>query len=120
MLPYPFRFSACYGENLLTVNRLKLFLFYVHEYGGQYIGASSDLPEPTEAALISSFERILVTSTPVQDAFMTLRRVSRWEDPWESGTYLVIYYFFLIFSYITRAFVSESSIMREALQAGHY
>ena len=102
-----FQFLDIYRENLLTVNQLKLFLYYVHEYGGQYIGASSDLPEPTEAALISSFERILVTSTPVQNAFMTLRRVSRWENPWESGTYLFIYYFFLIFSYITRAFVSQ-------------
>jgi hypothetical protein len=90
---------------------LQQLQFYLQEYGGHYVGASDELPEPTEDALISSFERILLTSTPVQDAFMTLRRISRWESPWQSATYMITYFVFLFYSYITRAFVSKVLIM---------
>lgn len=38
---------------------------------------------------------------------MTLRRISRWERPWESAGYMFTYFVFLFYSYITRAFVSR-------------
>lgn len=100
--------SMAKSPKILTESTFQQFEFYLQKYGGRYIGASDELPEPTEDALISSFERILLTSTPIQDAFMTLRRVSNWENPWQSAPYMVIYFVFLFYSYITRAFVSRS------------
>jgi hypothetical protein len=94
----------------------QLFLFYLNEYGGQYIGASSELPEPTESALISSFERVLLTSTPVQNLVMQLGRIAFWESPMETAAYAVLYFTLCVFNYVSRAVVSESFISQEIPQ----
>jgi hypothetical protein len=42
---------------------------------------------------------------------MTLRRISRWESPWQSAAYMITYFVFLFYSYITRAFVSRYPVV---------
>ena len=83
----------------------QLFAFYLQQYGGRYIGASSELPEPTEGALISSFERVLLTSTPLQNVLMKLASIAFWESPTETAAYAVLYFILCVFNYVTRAVV---------------
>ena len=83
----------------------KLLVFYVEHYGQPYLGPSSDLPGPTEGALMAAFERVILTSAPFQDLFMHMRRVAHWESPEESAMYMVGYLILLYYDYILRAWV---------------
>ena len=88
----------------------QLLVFYLQRHAGQYIGASSELPEPTESALISSFERVLLTSTPVQNLLMKVASIAFWESPTETVAYAVLYFILCVFNYVTRAVVSHRLI----------
>lgn len=93
-------------SSLLTFS--KLLEFYLEEYGGSYIGASSDLPDPTEDALMSGFERVILTSSPLQDLFMRMRRIAHWENPSRSLAWLVTYLVLVYYDYIAGAGVCLS------------
>jgi len=93
----------------------QLLVFYLEQYGGRYIGASSELPEPTESALISSFERVLLTSTPVQNVLMKLISIAFWESPMETAAYAVLYFILCVFNYVTRAVISDQVISQTIL-----
>ena len=84
--------------------------FYLQKHGGRYIGASSELPEPTQEALVSSFERVLLTSIPVQNFVMELGRIALWDRPMETGAYAVLYFALCVFNFVTRAVVSASNV----------
>jgi hypothetical protein len=62
---------------------------------------------PDQELLLSSLERIIVDTTPLQNLVIKLRLISHWEDPYESGGYMALYFFLLFFSYITRALVRD-------------
>ncbi len=49
------------------------FTFYLELCGAQYIGTYDQLPKPTESAIISSIERVVLTSAPYQNFLMELR-----------------------------------------------
>ena len=68
-----------------------LFMYYVQQYGGQYIGAGTGVPPPSKQNIIPNIERLLVASAPFQQMAMTIRRVYRWQNPSETAKYLVIY-----------------------------
>ena len=86
---------------------MQLLDFYVQQYAGHYVGASSELPEPTESALISGFERVLLTSTPVQNMLTKLMSIAFWENPMETAAYAVLYFMLCLYNYVTRALVSN-------------
>ena len=88
----------------------QLLDFYVQQYAGRYIGASSELPEPTESALIASLERVLLTSMPVQNMLTKLISIAFWESPMETAAYAVLYFVLCLFNYVTRALVSDRVI----------
>lgn len=79
---------------------------YSLEYAGQYVGASSELPDPTTEALSASVERILLTSVPFQNGVMKLTSIAFWESPPESAVYALLYFTLCVFNYVTRAIVS--------------
>lgn len=55
-----------------------------------------EFPNPSPDLLISSLERVLVSSRPVQRLFIYLRQISGWENPLESGLLMFAYFSFLI------------------------
>lgn len=61
-----------------------------------YIDDTVQAIEPDRKLLASSLERIVVASTHLQELFMNLRSISRWEDPRKSAAYAAIY-FLLVF-----------------------
>lgn len=97
-------------------NGVQLLTFYLERYGSQYISASSELPEPTEGALISSFERVLLTSIPVQDLAMKLGRIACWESPLETAGYAVLYFGLCIFTKVISTVVSGKALLRRHLK----
>ena len=99
-----------YKRILLT--SVQLVAFHLEQYGSQYIGASSELPEPTESALISSFERVLLTSIPVQDVVMKLRRIACWERPMETAAYAALYFLLCVFTKVISTIVSDKAFVR--------
>ena len=54
---------------------------------------------------MSSFERVLLTSTPVQNLFMKLASIAFWDNPPETAAYAVFYFILCVFNYVTRAVV---------------
>ena len=80
------------NDLVMVLNSFKLLLFWVERYGSQYVGASSELPSASQDAIQSGFERLLLSSTPCQEAFMNLRSIYRWEDPKRSARWLMIYF----------------------------
>ena len=86
---------------------VQLLNSYVQAYGRRYIGMSSELPEPTESALISSFERVLLMSMPVQDMLTKLISIAFWEIPTETAVYALLYFALCLYNYVTRALVSS-------------
>ncbi|KAH8728319.1 hypothetical protein GQ44DRAFT_724328 [Phaeosphaeriaceae sp. PMI808] len=72
-----------YGSHLLD--------FYAHQYGGQYIGYGCNPPKPSKETIMPNIERLIVSTSPLQEFIMTTRRVYRWENRAETTKYLVIY-----------------------------
>ncbi|KAH7051322.1 hypothetical protein B0J12DRAFT_662803 [Macrophomina phaseolina] len=68
-----------------------LLEFYAQQYGGQYIGSSSDPPHPSKHTIMPNVERLIIASSPFQEFIMTTRRVYRWENQKETIKYLIIY-----------------------------
>ena len=110
---------AAYGEHVrpptslphslsltLALYILQLLTVYTHTHAHNYIGASSELPEPTAEALSTSFERVLLTSIPLQNGVMKVMSVVLWETPSVTATYAVLYFTLCVFNYVTRAIVS--------------
>ena len=85
----------------------QLLTVYSSEYAGQYIGASSELPDHTAESLSTSFERVLLTSVPFQNGVMKVMSVAFWESPAESAAYALLYFTLCVFNYVTRAIVSR-------------
>ena len=73
-----------------------------------YIDENSNLPMPSEEALNTSIERLLMTSTPYQMLLMKIRHVYRWDDPSETAKYLIAYVFLWAINYITGATVKPT------------
>lgn len=84
----------------------QLSLFYVERYAHRYIGASSELPDPTAEALNSSVERLTLTSAPLQNTIMTLMSIASWDTPMETAAYAALYFTLCVFNYVSRAVVS--------------
>jgi len=82
-------------------------MYYVQQYGGQYIGAGTGIPSPSKQDAIPSVERLLVASAPFQQIVMTIRRIYRWENPSETAKYLVIYTILWWFNVILPGMVSR-------------
>ncbi len=70
----------------------QLLHFYIERYGAQYLGTSDELPKPTESAIISGLERVILTSAPYQTFLMKLRGVSLWQQPKHSACYMAVYF----------------------------
>ena len=87
---------------------LQLLTVYTAAHAQQYIGASSELPEPTAEALSTSFERVLLTSVPLQNGVIKLISVAFWDSPAETAAYALLYFTLCVFNYVTRAIVSRS------------
>jgi hypothetical protein len=64
------------------------------------------MPPMTKDAIISSIERLILTSTPFQTVLMKIRHVYRWEDPMETAIYLVLYFALWAVNYLTGAAVN--------------
>jgi hypothetical protein len=91
---WPFKCTRVRLEELLR--RLyslsfQLLHLYVELYGAQYIGVFDQLPKPTESAIISSFERVILTSAPYQNFLMQMREISLWKQPKRSAGYMATY-----------------------------
>jgi hypothetical protein len=74
---------------------------YVELYGAQYIGVFDQLPKPTESAIISSFERVILTSAPYQNFLMQMREISLWRQPKRSAGYMATYLLFWWYDCLT-------------------
>lgn len=68
-----------------------LLVYYVQQYGGQYVGAGTGVPPPSKQNIVPNLERLLVTSAPFQQIAMTVRRVYQWQSRSETAKYLAIY-----------------------------
>ena len=95
------------------IDGVQLLTFHLEQYGSRYIGASSELPEPTESALISSFERVLLTSVPVQDLVMELSSIACWESPMKTAGYAVLYFTLCMFTKVISTVVSDKALLRQ-------
>ncbi|KAF7507453.1 hypothetical protein GJ744_010384 [Endocarpon pusillum] len=73
-----------YGDYLLH--------FYIERYGAQYIGTSDELPKATQSAIISVFERLILTSAPYQKLLMKSSEVALWKQPKRSACYMAVYF----------------------------
>lgn len=67
-----------------------MLLYYTQDFSAQYIDDSDELPVDL-GRLKSHVERLVMASAPWQAWCMHIRRVFRWEDPVETGRWLVIY-----------------------------
>jgi hypothetical protein len=56
---------------------------------------------------MAGMERFLVTSAPLQDLFMQLRRVAHWKNPLKSAAYMTTYFVLLYYNLIVSAAVSN-------------
>ncbi|KAL8869908.1 MAG: hypothetical protein Q9174_003920 [Haloplaca sp. 1 TL-2023] len=80
-----------------------LFRYYLEHYGDQYIDANPNLPTPSEEALNTSVQRLLMTSTPYQMLFMQARRIYRWDNPSMTAKYLAAYVLLWALNYLSGA-----------------
>ena len=102
--------KAVYGNHILISYSLcsQLLHFYIERYGAQYIGTSDELPEPTESAIISGLERVILTSAPYQTFLMKLREVSLWKQPKRSACYMAVYFVLWWYDCLTGSAVRSS------------
>ncbi|KAL8899512.1 MAG: hypothetical protein Q9207_006164 [Kuettlingeria erythrocarpa] len=77
--------------------------FYVEHYGDQYIDRNPNLPEPSQEAINTSLERLVMTSTPYQMLMMKVRHIYRWDNRRETALYLTAYAFLWAFNYLAGA-----------------
>ncbi|KAL8636427.1 MAG: hypothetical protein Q9228_006177, partial [Teloschistes exilis] len=84
-----------YGHHLLR--------YHIERYGDGYIDANPNLPTPSEEALNTTVERLIMTSTPYQMLLMNIRHIYRWDDPRKTATYLAAYTLLWAFDYISGA-----------------
>ncbi|KAK3707272.1 hypothetical protein LTR37_012273 [Vermiconidia calcicola] len=99
-----------YGHNVLQYN--------LSRHSGRYIGASSELPEPTQQALIAGVERALLTSTPAQSLTIKLMTIAYWENPKVTGAYAAVYCVLCMLNYIPRAVILY--VVYATLRARYY
>ena len=89
------------------LNDKQLLRYYVELYGDQYIDRNPNLPDPSEEAINTSIERLVMTSTPYQVLLMKVRHVYRWENKLETALYLVTYTFLWAMEYLAGTIVSS-------------
>ena len=94
----------CADRNEYLQQRLQ---HHVHQIGGQYIDISSDRPSPSQDAIIASFERVLLMSSPIQNLFMRLGKISHWEDPRTTIACICIYLILWWFNKLMGSLVSH-------------
>lgn len=92
-----------HGKRLLSTT--KLLRYHLEHYGGQYIDQNPNLPTPSEEALNTSAERLIMTSTPYQMLLMKIRHIYRWDNPTETAKYLAAYTFLWTIDYLSGAAV---------------
>ncbi|KAL8659790.1 MAG: hypothetical protein Q9202_006940 [Teloschistes flavicans] len=80
-----------------------LLRYQIEHYGDRYIDANPNLPTPSEEALNTTVERLIMTSTPYQMLLMKVRHVYRWDDPSKTAKYLAAYTLLWAFDYISGA-----------------
>ncbi|KAL8798625.1 MAG: hypothetical protein Q9182_006519 [Xanthomendoza sp. 2 TL-2023] len=86
-----------------ALNIIKLLRYYLERYGDQYIDQNPNLPEPSEEALNTTVERLIMTSTPYQMLLMKIRSIYRWDDPTVTANYLTAYIFLWAMNYLSGA-----------------
>lgn len=92
-----------HGKRLLSIT--KLLRYHLEHYGDQYIDQNPNLPTPSEEALNTSAERLIMTSTPYQILLMKIRHIYRWDNPTETAKYLAAYTFLWTINYLSGAAV---------------
>ena len=92
-----------HGKQLLSTT--KLLRYHLEHYGDQYIDQNPNLPTPSEEALNTSAERLIMTSTPYQMLLMKIRHIYRWDNPTETAKYLAAYTFLWVVNYLSGAAV---------------
>lgn len=65
-------------------------LYYTQDFAAQYVDEFDELPFDPHR-LKSHVERLVMASAPWQSWMMHVRRVFRWEDPVETGRWLMLY-----------------------------
>ncbi|KAL8819489.1 MAG: hypothetical protein Q9223_002077 [Gallowayella weberi] len=83
-----------------------LLRYYLEHYGDQYIDQNPNLPDPSEEALNTTVERLIMTSTPYQMLLMKIRSIYRWDDPTVTARYLTAYIFLWALNYLSGAAVT--------------
>ena len=84
---------------------IQFLRYYAEQYGDQYIDQDPDLPTPSEEAINTSIERLIMASTPYQVLLMKIRHIYRWDDPAYTAKYLAAYTLLWTVNYITGATV---------------
>lgn len=64
------------------------------------------MDEPDHALLESSFERVVVASTPLQILFMEAQSICHWKDPTKSSAYMAVYFLLVFYNQLASAAVS--------------
>ncbi|KAL8682480.1 MAG: hypothetical protein Q9186_001427 [Xanthomendoza sp. 1 TL-2023] len=101
---------ADYGHHLLR--------YCLEHYGDQYIDQNPNLPNPSEEALNTTVERLIMTSTPYQMLLMRIRSIYRWDDPIVTAQYLTAYIFCWVMNYISGAAIL--SLIYVVVKRGFY
>lgn len=99
------------GNPLLSTT--KLLRYHLEHYADQYIDQAPNLPTPSEEALNTSAERLVMTSTPYQMLLMKIRHIYRWDDPTETAKYLAAYTFLWAVNYLSGAAVGPCCKLRD-------
>ncbi|KAL8996522.1 MAG: hypothetical protein Q9169_003989 [Polycauliona sp. 2 TL-2023] len=82
---------------------IKLLRYHLEHYGDQYIDQNPNLPTPSEEAINTSVERLIMTSTPYQMVLMKIRHIYRWDNPTQTAKYLAAYVLLWSMNYISGA-----------------
>ncbi|KAL8668318.1 MAG: hypothetical protein Q9168_007047, partial [Polycauliona sp. 1 TL-2023] len=80
-----------------------LLRYHLEHYGDQYIDQNPNLPTPSEEAINTSVERLIMTSTPYQMLLMQIRHIYRWDNPTQTAKYLAAYVVCWAMNYISGA-----------------
>lgn len=80
-----------------------LLQYWLEKYAQHYLDKAPQMKEPDHALLESSFERMVVASTPLQILFMEARDICHWEDPTKSAAYMAVYFFLVFYNQLASA-----------------
>lgn len=109
------RYPGIYSSIKLILLGVQLLLYYTQDFAAQYVDEFDELPLDLRR-LQSHVERLVMASAPWQSWLMHVRRVFRWEDPVETGRwlllYLVLWYTQNLMSFVVRHLSQSVSLHR--------